>query len=157
MIYICPIGSRRGMDNLFFGKSVFVKHPNCHYLNILSLTGKCWFCGVFSFVHCQGMSGNTTPMHGVQSIAVQSIVPWWWWDFIDKNPLGVQSMVNNQNFLNDNDIKWYIMIENPQGVQDSVASWWLHCGRKCQRPGLPYSSHPMCMINLSKSSTLLSP
>ena len=28
MVYICPIGSCGGMDNLFFGKSVFVKHPN---------------------------------------------------------------------------------------------------------------------------------
>ena len=28
VVYICPIGSRGGMDNLFFGKSVFVKHPN---------------------------------------------------------------------------------------------------------------------------------
>ena len=27
MVSICPIGSRGGMDNLFFGKSVFVKHP----------------------------------------------------------------------------------------------------------------------------------
>ena len=27
MVYICPVGSRGGMDNLFFWKSVFVKHP----------------------------------------------------------------------------------------------------------------------------------
>ena len=30
MVYICPIGSREGMNNLFFWKSVFVKHPNIH-------------------------------------------------------------------------------------------------------------------------------
>ena len=28
MVYICPIGSRGGMNYLFFEKSVFVKHPN---------------------------------------------------------------------------------------------------------------------------------
>ena len=28
MVYICPIGSREGMTNFFFWKSVFVKHPN---------------------------------------------------------------------------------------------------------------------------------
>ena len=27
MVYICPIGSRGGMNYLFFEKSVFVKHP----------------------------------------------------------------------------------------------------------------------------------
>ena len=30
MVYICPIGSRGGMNYLFFEKSVFVKHPNEH-------------------------------------------------------------------------------------------------------------------------------
>ena len=30
MVYICPIGSRGGMDYFFFWKSVFVKHPNHH-------------------------------------------------------------------------------------------------------------------------------
>ena len=28
MVYICPIGSREGMNNFFFKKSVFVKHPS---------------------------------------------------------------------------------------------------------------------------------
>ena len=28
MVYICPIGSRKGMNNFFFKKSVFVKHPS---------------------------------------------------------------------------------------------------------------------------------
>ena len=28
MVYICPIGSREGMDNFLFWKSVFVKHPS---------------------------------------------------------------------------------------------------------------------------------
>ena len=28
MVYICPIGSREGMTNFFFWKSVFVKHPS---------------------------------------------------------------------------------------------------------------------------------
>ena len=28
MVYICPRGSRGGMNYLFFEKSVFVKHPN---------------------------------------------------------------------------------------------------------------------------------
>ena len=28
MVYVCPIGSRGGMNYLFFEKSVFVKHPN---------------------------------------------------------------------------------------------------------------------------------
>ena len=30
MVYICPIGSRGGMNYLFFEKSVFVKHPTAH-------------------------------------------------------------------------------------------------------------------------------
>ena len=28
MVYICPIGSREGMNNFFFQKSVFLKHPS---------------------------------------------------------------------------------------------------------------------------------
>ena len=31
VVYICPIGSREGMTNFFFWKSVFVKHPNLHF------------------------------------------------------------------------------------------------------------------------------
>ena len=34
MVYVCPIGSRGGMNYLFFEKSVFVKHPNIEALVI---------------------------------------------------------------------------------------------------------------------------
>ena len=35
MVYVCPIGSRGGMNYLFFEKSVFVKHPNNYGLTII--------------------------------------------------------------------------------------------------------------------------